>query len=132
MTRAAKLQAKAAKVGFDWPAIEPVLDKMREELAELEEAVTAAGPPSEARETGNTGTDIEGEFGDLLFVMVNVARHLAIDPEAALRRTNLKFIRRFQAIEAALAAQGRTPAESSLAEMDALWDDVKRREVAAG
>jgi nucleoside triphosphate diphosphatase len=79
-------------------------------------------------DTSTAGTDVEAEFGDLLFVMVNVARHMQIDPEAALRRTNQKFIRRFQAIEAALAEQGRTPEQSSLAEMDALWDQVKSRE----
>jgi nucleoside triphosphate diphosphatase len=126
MTRALKLQAKAAKVGFDWPSLQPVFAKMREELAELEAAMAEAQPTPP--DTSTAGTDVEAEFGDLLFVMVNVARHMQIDPEAALRRTNQKFIRRFQAIEAALAEQGRTPEQSSLAEMDALWDQVKSRE----
>jgi nucleoside triphosphate diphosphatase len=129
MTRALKLQAKAARVGFDWPSLAPVFDKMREELAELEVEVAAVPMPS--AQTGNTGTAIEEEFGDLLFVMVNVARHLQIDPEAALRRTNTKFLRRFKGVEAALATRGRTPAESTLAEMDQLWDEVKAAEKAA-
>jgi nucleoside triphosphate diphosphatase len=125
MTRALKLQAKAAKVGFDWPSLAPVFDKMREELAELE-AELRDKPASE--QSGNFNTAIEKEFGDLLFVMVNVARHLEIDPEAALRGTNQKFARRFKAIEQALAARGKTPAESSLEEMDRLWDEIKARE----
>jgi nucleoside triphosphate diphosphatase len=125
LTRAHKLQAKAAKVGFDWPSLAPVFDKMREELAELE-AELRDKPASE--QSGNFNTAIEAEFGDLLFVMVNVARHLEIDPEAALRGTNAKFARRFKAIEAALAARGKTPAESTLEEMDRLWDEIKARE----
>ena len=125
LTRALKLQAKAAKVGFDWPSLGPVFDKMREELAELE-AELRDKPASE--QSGNFNTAIEKEFGDLLFVMVNVARHLEIDPEAALRNTNQKFTRRFQAIEAALAARGKTPAQSSLEEMDRLWDEIKAGE----
>ncbi len=125
LTRALKLQARAAQVGFDWPSLQPVFDKMREELGELEQEVVAAKGQTASAETGNTGTDIEAEFGDLLFVMVNVARHLDIDPEAALRRTSNKFIRRFRAIEAKLADNGRTPADSTLVEMDALWDEIK-------
>jgi nucleoside triphosphate diphosphatase len=129
MTRALKLQAKAARVGFDWPSLTPVFDKMREELAELETEVAAAPTPSP--ETGNAGTALEEEFGDLLFVMVNVARHLQLDPEAALRRTNAKFVRRFRGVETALAARGTTPAESTLADMDRLWDEIKTAEKAA-
>ena len=117
LTRAIKLQAKAARVGFDWPDTGPVFDKLSEELAELQEACA-----------GGKRADIEGEFGDLLFVIANLARHLDIDPEAALRQTNEKFMRRFGSIEAALRAQGRTPAQSNLAEMDALWDAAKRAE----
>ncbi len=114
LMRAVKLQHKAAKVGFDWPSLAPVFDKMREELTELEEAC------------GRTGAgDIEEEFGDLLFVMANVARHLKIDPEAALRAANAKFTRRFQHIEARLAEDGRSPAQSTLDEMDRLWDEVR-------
>lgn len=117
LVRAIKLQNKAAKVGFDWPSLAPVLDKMREELAELDEAI------------GRGERDaIEDEFGDLLFVMANVARHLNIDAETSLRRTNEKFVRRFQSIEDRLHERGRTPAQSSLEEMDALWDAAKAEE----
>lgn len=126
LSRGLKLQDKAAKVGFDWPSLGPVFDKMREELAELE-AELQRSPPA-ADQTGNARTAIEDEFGDLLFVMVNVARHLEIDPEAALRRTNEKFTRRFKGVEAALALRGSTPSESTLAEMDRLWDEVKAAE----
>jgi nucleoside triphosphate diphosphatase len=116
MTRAIKLQDKAARVGFDWPDIKPVFAKMTEELAELEDAVA-----------NKDRAEIEGEFGDLLFVMANLARHLNIDPEAALRITNQKFIRRFNYIEAALAADGRNPDQSDLTEMDRLWDEAKSK-----
>jgi ATP diphosphatase len=121
LARAIKLQNKAAKVGFDWPSLTPVLSKLKEELAELEEAI--ASNPKE-------GTDrhaIEEEFGDFLFVVANVARHLKIDPEGALRAANEKFIRRFRYIEARLGEHGRSPAQSTLAEMDALWDAAKTK-----
>ena len=120
LTRAIKLQEKAARAGFDWPDITPVFDKIREEVGELE-AEVADGAKA----------DIEGEFGDLLFVMANLARHLKIDPETALRGANQKFMRRFAHIEAALADDGRTPSQSTLAEMDRLWDDAKAREQGA-
>jgi nucleoside triphosphate diphosphatase len=118
LTRAIKLQNKAAKVGFDWPSLTPVLAKMKEELAELEHEITSGSDPNKVAE----------EFGDLLFVMANVARHLAIDPEAALRAANGKFTRRFRRIEALLAADGRSPSDSNLAEMDRLWDQAKAEE----
>lgn len=127
LTRAMKLQAKAAKVGFDWPTLAPVFDKMREELAELEEVATPADPRG-ANDPAADKDRIEDEFGDLLFVMANVARHLELDPEHALRRANAKFTRRFQAIEKELANQGRSPADSTLDEMDALWNAAKARE----
>ncbi|WP_424986339.1 nucleoside triphosphate pyrophosphohydrolase [Microbulbifer sp. S227A] len=117
LLRAYKLQKRAARVGFDWPDASHVLDKIAEECAEL----------TEARDTQDAG-HVEEEFGDLLFVMANLARHLGIEPEAALRRANAKFIRRFQGVEALLAERGKTPADSDLAEMDALWDLVKTRE----
>lgn len=128
LTRAVKLQAKAARVGFDWPSLAPVFAKMREELAELEEIAAPADPrgPSAAAET--VDPRIAEELGDLLFVIANVARHLAIDPEAALRSANTKFTRRFAHIEARLAAQGKQPPDSTLEEMDALWDEAKARE----
>jgi ATP diphosphatase len=114
LTRAIKLQNKAARVGFDWPSLAPVLDKLKEELGELEDAVSGPGQQQDRAK-------VEEEFGDLLFVVANVARHLGIDPEAALRGANQKFIRRFHAIECKLAEQERTPAQSTLAEMDLLW-----------
>lgn len=117
LTRAVKLQKRAARVGFDWPDTSHVIDKMIEEAAEL----------VEARDT-LTQTEVEEEFGDLMFVVANLARHLGIDPETALRGTNAKFTRRFAAVEDALAAKNKTPAQSDLAEMDALWDAVKLAE----
>ncbi|WP_272007240.1 nucleoside triphosphate pyrophosphohydrolase [Roseovarius sp. ZX-A-9] len=117
LLRAVKLQKRAARVGFDWPQTSQVLDKIAEEMAELQEAAASG-------DVGHT----EEEFGDLLFVMANLARHMKIDPEAALRRANAKFTRRFERIEALLAAQGKTPQDSDLAEMDALWDQSKAEE----
>jgi ATP diphosphatase len=127
LTRAVKLQNKAAKVGFDWPSLAPVFDKLKEELGELEQAVSATVSAPAGDAPGDQAKVIE-EFGDLLFVVANVARHLRIDPEAALRGANQKFIRRFGRIEELLAAQGRTPAQSTLAEMDGLWDRAKAEE----
>jgi MazG family protein len=118
LTRAVKLQKRAAKVGFDWPDLVPVMAKVDEELSELRTAI-AGNAPSQS---------IEEEFGDLLFVLANVARHLGLDPEAALRGANGKFMRRFQRIEAGLAEQGRSPQDSTLEEMDALWDAAKEDE----
>ena len=117
LLRAVKLQKRAARVGFDWPDIGPVLDKVTEEAAELAEARDQL-----------TQAEVEEEFGDLLFVMANLARHMNVDPEAALRQANAKFERRFKGIERALKGMGRTPAESNLEEMDALWDAEKVRE----
>ena len=117
LTRAVKLQNRAARVGFDWPDASHVLAKIVEEAHELTEARESLGAP-----------EIEAEFGDLLFVLANLARHLKVDPEAALRGANAKFTRRFASIEAALAARGRRPQESTLAEMDALWDAAKAAE----
>ena len=114
LTRALKLQSSAGKVGFDWNDPMAVLAKIREEADEIE-ADLAAGKRGAAA----------AEVGDLLFAMVNLARHLNTDPEAVLRTTNQKFERRFAAIEQALAARGKSPAESTLAEMDALWDEAK-------
>ena len=117
LTRAEKLQKRAARVGFDWPDASHVLDKLVEEAAELREAAAEADPDA-----------IEDEFGDLLFVVVNLGRHLNVDPEKALRRANAKFTRRFRAIETALDAEGRTPEDSTLEEMEELWVAAKRRE----
>ncbi|EBA11095.1 nucleoside triphosphate pyrophosphohydrolase [Roseobacter sp. CCS2] len=117
LTRAVKLQKRAARVGFDWPDMTHVIDKIVEEAGELVEA-----------RDHMTQVEVEDEFGDLLFVVANLARHLDIDPEAALRGTNAKFSRRFAGVEDALEAKGKTPAQSDLAEMDALWDQVKAAE----
>jgi nucleoside triphosphate diphosphatase len=120
LTRAVKLQKRAARVGFDWPSTDEVVAKITEEAAEL----------VEARET-LTQAEVEEEFGDLLFVMANLARHLQVDPEAALRSANAKFTRRFGRIEDWLAEAGKIPAQSDLAEMDALWNRAKAEEKAA-
>jgi nucleoside triphosphate diphosphatase len=117
LARAAKLSAKAAKVGFDWPDTHQVVDKIHEELDEVAEAVGAASPDR-----------VEDEIGDLLFAVANLARHHGVDPEAALRRTNAKFERRFGAIETAVEGQGRSLQEASLDEMEALWVLAKERE----
>lgn len=117
LARALKLTRRAATVGFDWTDPGDVLDKLAEECAELVREAESGNP---AR--------IEEEYGDLLFVMANLARHLGLDPEAALRRANAKFERRFRQVESRLHAEGRGPEESSLAEMDALWDAIKAAE----
>jgi tetrapyrrole methylase family protein/MazG family protein/ATP diphosphatase len=117
LTRALKLSRRAARVGFAWPSIDQVFDKLREEIAELE-AEVAAGDVEKARQ----------ELGDVLFVCANIARELDVDPETALRTTNDKFVRRFGYVEAALAAAGGSPETSTLAVMDALWDEAKAAE----
>jgi len=119
LTRAVKLSRRAARVGFVWPSAAEVLAKLREEVAELE-AEVAAGDVGKAQD----------ELGDVLFVCANLARELDIDPEAALRGTNAKFMRRFKYIEAELAARGSSPEQSDLAEMDALWNAAKAVEKA--
>lgn len=119
LTRASKLQSKAAKVGFDWNDPAQVLAKVREELAEVEDAA----------ELGDAEA-IEEEIGDLLFAAVNLARHHAVDPEASLRAGNAKFVRRFGYVECELNAQGRALTEASLAEMEALWQQAKESEKA--
>ena len=120
LTRAVKLTRRAGRVGFDWPDVAMILDKLREETAELQVEVDA-GRAAEQHE----------ELGDLLFVCANLARKLEVDPEDALRAANAKFVRRFGFIEDALAAQGRTPEDSDLAEMDALWNVARAEEKAA-
>jgi MazG family protein len=112
LTRALKLQAKAARVGFDWPSVANVYDKIAEEIAEFRDA------PNERKSS---------EFGDLMFALANVARHMGIDPEDALRQTNGKFERRFAYIEERLRALGKSPQESSLGEMDDLWNEAKAK-----
>jgi MazG family protein len=118
LARAVKLQKRAAEVGFDWPSLAPVLAKAEEEIAELKEAIASRDDAAKVKE----------EFGDLLFVMTNVARHLKVDPEAALREANAKFVRRFRSIEQALAKEGRRCEDATLEEMDQLWDEAKEAE----
>jgi ATP diphosphatase len=117
LTRALKLQAKAGKVGFDWNDPSAVLAKIREECDEIEAEIEAGD-----------NTKAAAEVGDLLFAVVNLARHLDADPETTLRACNRKFMRRFASIERALAAQGKRPEDSTLAEMDALWEAAKEEE----
>jgi nucleoside triphosphate diphosphatase len=117
LTRALKLQAKAGQAGFDWNDPLAVLAKIREEADEIEAEIR-----------GGADKKAAAEVGDLLFAVVNLARHLDADPEAVLRAANVKFERRFAAIERALAERGKTPKDSTLAEMDALWDAAKAEE----
>ncbi|WPP47853.1 nucleoside triphosphate pyrophosphohydrolase [Pseudomonas sp. AN-1] len=117
LSRAAKLQKRAAQVGFDWPAPLPVLDKLQEELDEVLEAMAEGDQ-----------VHIAEEVGDLLFVAVNLARHLKVEPEAALRAANRKFERRFRFIEQALRAAGKAMDDCPLEELDALWGEAKRQE----
>ncbi|MBN9070785.1 MAG: nucleoside triphosphate pyrophosphohydrolase, partial [Rhizobiales bacterium] len=116
LTRALKLQEKAATVGFDWKEAAPILDKIEEEIGELRGAI-AAGETAAVRD----------EFGDVLFALVNFGRHLALDAEAALSGTNEKFRRRFAYVERGLKAAGKQPADASLEEMEALWQEAKTR-----
>jgi ATP diphosphatase len=115
LTRAEKLCARAARVGFDWPHISAVLAKLEEEVAELRAELPEADPDR-----------LEDELGDMLFVIANLARKLNLDPEATLRRANAKFTARFTAVEHLLAAQGKTPAEAGLDAMEAAWQQVKK------
>jgi ATP diphosphatase len=119
LTRALKLQKRAGRVGFDWTDAPPILDKIAEELAELQSEMAAP-----ARDPAR----LADELGDLLFACTNLARHLAIDPESALRGTNAKFERRFRRVEALLAADGKRPEQVSLDAMEALWQQAKREE----
>jgi len=114
LTRAEKLQSKASKIGFDWNDARLVIAKLREETDEIEAAIQQADQ-----------ANIEEEIGDLLFVVANLARHLKVDPEQALRLANNKFTRRFNYIEKELEKLDKTPAEASLEEMDALWNEVR-------
>jgi len=117
LSRAIKLQKRAAQVGFDWPEALPVVDKVREELDEVLEAMSENDPEA-----------IQEEIGDLLFVVSNLARHLKVDPETALRAANGKFERRFRFIEQALREQGRAMQDCALEELDALWGEAKKLE----
>ena len=141
LMEAYKISSRVAQVGFDWPNIEGLFDKLTEETGELRknlEEYPEPGPqPVEALSTASArGVKVpdelrgrlEDEVGDLLFVLVNIARYLALDPESALRRTNRKFRRRFEYLEGKLREQGRKPADASLDEMESLWQESKRQE----
>ena len=117
LTRALKLQKRAARVGFDWTDAADILDKIEEEIGELR-----------AELAGRDRDRLEDEVGDLLFAVTNLARRLEVEPESALRRTNAKFERRFRQVEALLADQGRSADDATLAEMEALWQQAKREE----
>jgi ATP diphosphatase len=118
LLRAEKIQKRAARVGFDWKTVGPVIDKIEEELSELRGEI----------EAGKIDQDrVTDELGDVLFAVANLARHCKVDPETALRSTNDKFERRFRYVENQLAAQGRKPAEATLAEMEALWQEAKTK-----
>ena len=117
LTRAEKLQKRAARVGFDWPELAPVFGKIREELTELEREVSEH----------SAAARLTDELGDVLFAVANLARKLGVDPEQALRGTNRKFERRFQHVETRLAEQGKKPEQATLEEMDGYWDEAKAR-----
>jgi MazG family protein len=117
LMEARQIAGKAAGAGFDWESVDQVLEKLREELAELDQA----------RQTGSQ-EDLQDEIGDLLFVIVNIARFLKVDPEQALRGTNSKFRRRFEHVEQRLEAQGKSPREATIEEMERLWQEAKGQE----
>lgn len=138
LLEAHKLSSRAAHVGFDWPEIEGLFEKLAEETAELREELKAA-PAQGPSGKGIAGSGrpqvpaelrarMEDEVGDLLFVLVNIARYLSLDPESALKKTNRKFKRRFQWMEERLRADGRGPQEASIEELESLWQQAKRQE----
>jgi len=120
LARAVKLQKKASRVGFDWDDPNTVIDKVREEISEIESAMAGSGP--------GRRDELELEIGDLLFAVANLARHLNIDPDNALRRGNAKFVRRFEGMEMLLEADGRHASDCDLEELEALWQQVKSDE----
>lgn len=138
LTRAQKIQKRASRVGFDWGDVLPALDKVAEEISELRAELNRAeekyAGPGAVKAAEDTAERTEEEIGDLLFAVVNVARLAGADAETALRRATSKFERRFRHVEDMLAARGRKPEQSTLAEMDALWDEAKKaeREAAGG
>ena len=121
LLRAEKLQQRAARVGFDWPEVGQVFDKLEEEVGELKHELARGGDPDR----------LEDEVGDLLFVVVNLARHLKVDPETALRRTNSKFERRFRSLEAVVTSAGKKVEDQSLESLEELWQAAKREESGA-
>jgi MazG family protein len=140
LLEASKLSSRAAQVGFDWPNVEGLFDKLREEADELREQLKefpAPGPRPQGRGVAGSGrpvireelqTRLEEEVGDLFFVVVNIARYLSVDPESALRKTNRKFKRRFQWMEERLQEAGRSPDQARMDELESLWQQAKRQE----
>jgi uncharacterized protein YabN with tetrapyrrole methylase and pyrophosphatase domain len=140
LLEAHKLSSRAAHVGFDWPNIDGLFDKLREETEELRENLKefpAPGPQPQLRGTASSGRQniaqelrdrLEDEVGDLFFVLVNIARYLSLDPESALKKTNRKFKRRFQWMEEQLRASGRGPQQASMEELESLWQQSKQQE----
>lgn len=140
LLEAHKLSSRAAHVGFDWPNVEGLFDKLREETDELREQLEmfpAPGPRPQGRGIAGSGRvpvsddlrlRLEEEVGDLFFVLVNIARYLSVDPESALKKTNRKFKRRFQWMEARLQESGRTPEQASMEELESLWQQAKELE----
>jgi MazG family protein len=132
LLEAHKLSSRAAHVGFDWPEIEGLFSKLEEETQELRDELKDLPVKRESVGRGIAGAELrerlEDEVGDLLFVLVNIARYLSLDPESALRKTNRKFKRRFQWMEERLRANGRGPAQASMDELEELWQRAKRQE----
>ena len=140
LLEAHKLSSRAARVGFDWPNVDGLFEKLREETEELREQLRdfpAPGPRPGGSDVAGAGRQqipedlrerLEDEVGDMLFVLVNIARYLSLDPESALRKTNCKFKRRFQWIEKQLRASGRSPQEATADELESLWQQSKRQE----
>jgi nucleoside triphosphate diphosphatase len=130
LQEAHKISSKAAHVGFDWPALQGLFEKLAEETRELQEHIQEipAAPAEKSKVPEHLKEKVEGEIGDLFFVLVNLARFLSVDPESALRKTNRKFRRRFGWLEEQLRKQGRTLAEATLDEMEALWQQSKALE----
>jgi MazG family protein len=133
LQEAHKISSKAAHVGFDWPEIQGLFGKLAEETRELQEHLNglpaSQNPPHMPEVPMELREQVEGEVGDLFFVLVNIARYLSVDPESALRKTNRKFRRRFGWVEEQLRHQGRTLEEASLEEMETLWQQAKMLEV---
>ena len=140
LLEAYKLSSRAAHVGFDWPNVESLFEKLAEETQELREHLRAyPAPGPQPRGRGIAGSDgqaipenlhqrLEDEVGDLFFVLVNIARYLSVDPESALRKTNRKFKRRFQSMEEKLRSSGRSPEQASMEELETLWQEAKQQE----
>jgi MazG family protein len=140
LLEAHKLSSRAAHVGFDWPNVQGLFEKLHEETEELQEQLQdfpAPGPRPQGQGVAGAGRPrisedlrarLEGEVGDLFFVLVNIARYLSLDPESALRKTNRKFKRRFQWMEDQLRTSGRTPQQASMEELESLWQQAKQQE----